>query len=107
MFAPSKATFARCTDTQSIVDSTLNQSLALSGACLGNVQLMNWKAHCLEIEAQHGFDDEFLNFFRWVYIDDASACARALQRREAIVIEDVNTDLQFAPCRAILERAGI
>ena len=68
---------------------------------------MNWKRGCLEIKAQRGFDDEFLNFFTRVYIEDGSACARALQKRQSIIIRDVIADPQFAPCLHILDRAGV
>jgi GAF domain-containing protein len=74
---------------------------------LGNVQLMNWKAGYLEIKAQSGFGDEFLNFFKQVYLADVSACARALRKRSSIVIEDITTDRQFVPCCEILMRAGV
>src|SRR5262249_5098609 len=85
----------------------LHEGLMLSQARVGNVQLMNWKNGCLEIEAQSGFGDEFLNFFKQVYFADVSACARAFRKRSSIVIEDVTTDQQFAPCCEILTRAGV
>jgi hypothetical protein len=96
----------RCDDAQSLADCLLHHGLEISRARLGNVQLMNWKAGYLEIKAQSGFGDEFLNFFKRVDVADVSACARALRKRSSIVIEDVTTDQQFAPCRGILTRAG-
>jgi GAF domain-containing protein len=104
MFGPVQDQLAR---RQSLVDCVLHQGLSLTDACFGNVQLMNWKAQCLEIKSHLGFGNQFLDFFRRVYIDDASACARALHSSKAIIVHDVKTDRQFAPCWTILDRAGV
>src|SRR5262249_38837815 len=48
-------------DPHSLAGCLLHEGLMLSQARFGNVQLMNWKNGCLEIEAQSGFGDEFLN----------------------------------------------
>lgn len=50
---------------------------------------------------------DFLNFFKRVYVDDVSACARALRKRSSIIIDDVTADQQFTPCRDILAQAGV
>jgi GAF domain-containing protein len=98
---------ARCTDVQSILDWLLQTGIDLSQTSLGNIQLMNWKAGCLRIRAQRGFDEGFLKFFERVRIEDGSACARALRNREAIVIEDIMTDEEFSACRKIVSHAGV
>jgi hypothetical protein len=92
---------------QSVLAWLLQHGLDICQSSFGNVQLMSWQSGYLEIKAQHGFNDEFLNFFARVGLADASACARALRRREPIIIEDVMSDDRFAPCRAIVSRAGI
>jgi len=107
MFDPLSEQLNRCRDAQSLANCLLHEGLKLSDARFGNVQLMNWKGGYLEIKAQSGFDDEFLNFFQRVYVKDPSACARALRKRSSIVIEDVTTDQQFAPCCGIITRAGV
>ena len=88
-----------CADVRSVLDCVLNLSLNFVEADFGNVQLVDWKSGCLEIKAQSGFGDEFLNFFERVKLQDGTACARALRNRDAIIIEDVTLDPQFAPCR--------
>jgi len=98
--------FEECPDVQSALDFTLTQGLCLSGAELGNVQLMDWRAGSLEIASQCGFDEEFLTFFRKVTTRDGSVCARALRRREPIIVEDVMSDIEFAACRTIACSAG-
>lgn len=96
-----------CADVPSVVDCTLDAGLTLTGADLGNVQLLDWKENYLTIAAHRGFHQEFLDFFHRVSVDSPSSiCARAMRERRAIVISDVMLDEAFAPCRAIAERAG-
>src|SRR5262245_9865753 len=97
----------RSPDIQSVLACLLQQGLEVCQSSFGNIQLMNWAAGYLEIKAQHGFQDEFLNFFARVSLSDASACARALRNRRSIIIEDVTVDQHFAACREIMSRAGI
>jgi len=68
---------------------------------------MNWHGGFLEIRAQCGFHDEFLNYFERVKFGDGCACARALERRESIIIADVTRDPVFRPCLAIMQNAGV
>jgi GAF domain-containing protein len=89
-----------------VLDSVLSKGLELTGTVLGNVQLMDWRTGCLSIAAQCGFNDEFLNFFRYVDVEDGSACARAIRERRAIVVEDVLRDWEYAPCRTIALESG-
>jgi GAF domain-containing protein len=107
MFEPISEHFRRCRDAEALAACLLYHGLTLAGARLGNVQLMNWTKGALEIKAQSGFGDEFLNFFRRVDLADPSVCARALRHRGSIVVEDVNTDQAFAPCCPIVLRAGV
>jgi len=94
-------------DMQSVLDRALAQSLKACGTELGNIQIMNWQAGCLEIKTQRGFHDEFLNFFERVNFGDNSACARALRSRRPVTIEDITLDPEFHPCCAVLQRAGV
>jgi GAF domain-containing protein len=94
-------------DLQSVLERTLAESLKVCGTELGNVQLMNWRAGCLEIKTQRGFNDEFLSFFKRVHFGDGSACARALKSRKPVIIEDITLDPEFRFCSAIMHRAGV
>jgi hypothetical protein len=96
----------RCSDIKSTLDWLLGRTLELTGAGFGNVQIMDWKAGYLEIKAQRGFHEEFLNFFERVRFMDASACARALRDRDSVVIEDIVVDQRYAPCLEIVQRAS-
>ena len=97
----------QCSDIQATLDWLLGQSLELACADFGNVQIMNWKVGYLEIKAQRGFHEEFLNFFKRVRLMDASACARTLLTRDSVIIEDIVVDRDYAPCLEVVQRAGV
>jgi GAF domain-containing protein len=90
----------------SLLEQLLSTSLALTGASLGNVQLIDWKTGNLSIAAQRGFDDDFLGVFRVVGAGHGSACGRAVRMRAAIVVADVMRDAEFAPYRDIALASG-
>ena len=57
----------------------LSATIKLLGADKGNVQLLDAERQVLTIQAQHGFEKEFLDFFRHVSAVDDTACGRAGQ----------------------------
>src|SRR5205823_11352683 len=69
-----------------------------------NIQLYNPHTQALEIVAHRGFQQDFLDYFSSVRAD--LPCGRALQRRERIIIEDVEADNAFEPHRQIAAAAG-
>ena len=75
-------------------------------ADFGNIQLYNPQAGALEIVAQRGFRQDFLDHFRQVRVDEGSACAQAMQSGQRIIIEDVELDLAYEPHRKIAAAAG-
>jgi PAS domain S-box-containing protein len=95
----------RCRDLREGLAEMLHAAIELLGASKGNVQLLNDEG-MLTIEAQRGFDREFLEHFRQVSDRHESACGRALRSREQIIIEDVELDPTFAPLRPIARAAG-
>src|ERR1700730_2945597 len=97
---------ATSAETHLVCEALLQQSLALTGAPLGNVQLVDWRAGELHVVAQLGFQPGFLGFFARVNYQDSCACARALATRAPIVVGDVMSDAAFAPYRDIADRAG-
>ena len=56
--------------------------LAPGAVAQTNIQLYNQQTRGLEIVAQLGFKQDFLDHFR-IVTGDSSACGRALQRRGA------------------------
>ena len=88
-----------------LLEEVLNATIALQSADFGNLQLYNERTQALEIVAQRGFGQEFLDHFSSVN-ESGAACGRALKRAERVIIEDVLTDPDFAPHRAIAASAG-
>jgi two-component system CheB/CheR fusion protein len=93
-------------DQRTAVDEILQAAIEITGAGMGNVQLMNDAGTTLELYAQRGFATLFVDHFRTVTPLDDSACGRAMASRERTVIEDVETDPRFAPHRATAAAAG-
>lgn len=93
------------TELPAVLEEVLTATIVIQQADFGNVQLCNPESHALEIVSQRGFNAEFLDYFAAVD-ESSSACGRAMQSRSRIVIEDVQTDAQFAPHRHIALAAG-
>ena len=96
----------RTRSLQKGLDQALLLAIELVGAEKGNIQLLDAEREVLTIEAQQGFDQEFLEVFREVSAADGSACGRALRDVERIVIEDVETDPDFADFRWVARSSG-
>ena len=60
----------------------------------------------LEITAQRGLKQEFLDEFNAVTLDTTWSCSQALRRGERVIIEDVESDPAYAPYRLIAASAG-
>lgn len=88
------------------LDEMLAATIEMLGADFGNIQLLDGHSGALTIEAQRGFDQDFLDFFRKVSPDDDSACGRALGSGERIIIEDVEEDPLFAPMLNVVRASG-
>ncbi len=85
-----QARFGLCQDIDGVVAAMLERALKVMGTAMGNVQLIDWATKpSLEIAAQRGFEEEFLETFRSVSATSPSACGRALVTRDMIII-DVN-----------------
>jgi two-component system, chemotaxis family, CheB/CheR fusion protein len=95
-----------CTDIRSALEHILDAAIVLTGADMGNVQLLDADGKRLSIVAHRGFRQEFIDFFREVTADDDSACGRALRTGARVVIEDVEIDPGFEPYRQAASAAG-
>jgi len=90
---------------QRLLEEVLDATIALQNADFGNIQLFNPETQALEIVVQRGFHQEFLEYFGNVR-DTGAVCGRAMELRERVIIEDVETDTEFAPHRHIAASAG-
>jgi PAS domain S-box-containing protein len=86
------------------LERVLDAIIALQNADFGNIQLYNPETQALEIVAQRGFKQDFLEHFRCVRT--GAACGRAMELGERVIVEDVETDPEFAPHRNIAASAG-
>ena len=92
-------------DLHTALDDVLDNAIRTSGADFGNVQLYNSQIQALEIVAQRGFRQDFLDHFRTVRVEEGAACAQAMQNGERVVIEDVELDPGYEPHRQIAAAA--
>jgi PAS domain S-box-containing protein len=93
-------------DLPRILDEILEATIALQRADFGNVQLCDPASGALEIVAQRGFSQRFLEYFGRVDSRDESACGRALREGTRVIIEDVQNDGGYAPHREIAAAEG-
>ena len=82
----------------------LAASMELLSADKGNLQLPDPRGS-LQLAAQLGFEQPFLDHFATVHSDDACACGRALRCGERIIVEDIEGDSDIEPHRDILRAA--
>jgi PAS domain S-box-containing protein len=83
----------------------LDAAMSLLGADKGVFQLLR-ADNMLVIAAHRGFEPDFLAYFAEVSDDHMSACSRALKCGRPVIIEDVESDAQYAPLRARARAAG-
>lgn len=93
------------TELQPLLEEILEATIELLNADFGNVQLFNQQSKALEIVAQRGFKQDFLDHFSNVN-EEIAASGRAMRRGGRAIIEDVKSDPGFAPHRHIAASAG-
>jgi hypothetical protein len=89
-----------------MLEDVLDAVIELHGADFGNIQLYDEATGTLRIVAQRNFDQAFLDHFATVDAADGSCCGLALRSGARTVIEDVTTNPDFAPHRAIAASTG-
>lgn len=88
------------------VSDLLASTITATSADFGNVQLFDAPQRALKITAQHGFEKEFLSYFRTVWTGDF-CCGAALKKRSRVVVCDVVSDplFQDSVCKQVMLRA--
>ena len=97
--------FLSSASSQTVLEEILDAIIELQHADFGNIQIYNPEPGVLEIIAQRGFQQDFLDYFKTVH-DPAAACGRAIHARERVIVEDVRIDPEFEPHREIAAAAG-
>jgi two-component system, chemotaxis family, CheB/CheR fusion protein len=96
----------RCHDLTEGLEVAIDAGMKLLGADRGDIQLLGAEKGILEIAAHRGFVADFPDPFRAVSAADGSAVGRSLGTGTRIVVEDVQTDPDFAPHRAAAAAGG-
>jgi PAS domain S-box-containing protein len=90
---------------QPLLQEVLEATIVLHNADFGNIQIYNPETHALEIVAHSGFQRDFLDYLTTVQ-DIGETCARAMQLRQRVMIEDVEKEFEYAPHRDAAAAAG-
>lgn len=88
------------------LDEMLATLVETLGADMGHIQLLDVRRNVLQLTAQRGLNREFLEFFRKVPVKDSTVCSRVMRTGKPVVIEDIETDTDFAPFRSVARAAG-
>ena len=92
-------------ELQPLLEEILHATIELQNADFGNVQLYSPQSRTLQMVAQHGFQQDFLDRFREVR-DDSATCGRALRRGSRVIVEDIQTDAAYEQYRQIAASVG-
>lgn len=88
-----------------LLREVLQASADLMQTDQGNVQLYNHREQALNIVADLGFSQEFLDYFRSVPVG-YSVCGTAMANRERIIMEDASTDPRFVEFASLYAKFG-
>jgi PAS domain S-box-containing protein len=92
--------FAHQTNLEPVLQKIVDAAIAISGADFGTIQLLDPSSSGLKIVAQRGFSDEWLELWNKVHAGQG-VCGTALERRERMIVEDVEQSSLFAGTPAL------
>lgn len=84
----------------------LDEALSVDDAACGKIRVYNPQTGALEIRAQRGFSEQFVQAFRAVDADEELACARAFRLRRRVTVPNVSVDPLTAPYREPAREEG-
>jgi two-component system, chemotaxis family, CheB/CheR fusion protein len=95
-------------DLSVILGEVVEAAISVSAADFGNIQLLDKESSDLHIVGQRGFPQWWIDFWNTTAKGKGS-CGTALERRERVIVEDVEKSPIFAGARAleIQLRAGV
>jgi two-component system CheB/CheR fusion protein len=95
-------------DSTSLLLEIVDAARAITGADMGNIQLIDYSSGRLKIVVSRGFEKPFLDYFNAV-AEGQAACGTALQQGERVVVEDITTSPIFVgtPALEVLLAAGV
>lgn len=74
---------------RSVIESLLDDAVAIMGAAAGNIQAVDPQGDRLRIIASRGLPAPFLDYFAVVPWNENTVCAGAMLSRESVAVEDV------------------
>jgi two-component system CheB/CheR fusion protein len=91
-----------------ILDEIVEAAIAISGADMGNIQLVDSASGQLKIAAQRGFQPAWIDFWN-DQTNNRGACSVAFETRKRVVVEDVTASPIFkgTPALEVQLRAGV
>ena len=95
-------------NTEKVLGEIVEAAIAISGADFGNIQLLDTQSSLLKIVAQRGLPKWWVDFWNEVS-EGRGGCGTALERRERVIVEDVERSPIFvgAPALEIQLKAGV
>jgi GAF domain-containing protein len=95
-------------DLGPVLAEIVEAAIAISGADMGNIQLLDPVNGDLKIVAHHGFPQWWLDYWEAV-VHGQGVCGTALERGERVIVEDVERSPIFiaSPALDIQLRAGV
>ncbi len=103
-----RLTYRAYDSRDAVLQRGLDAAVSVASADYANIQLVHPGGKGLEIKAQRGFRDEFLDFFA-IVDDQHTACGLAQVERRQIVVDDIASSPIFAGTtgRDVLLDAGV
>jgi signal transduction histidine kinase/ActR/RegA family two-component response regulator len=92
-------------DMEVLLAEVLRAAMSVQGTDLGLLSLCDAEQAGLDLKVQSGFDEEFLKTVEHVPVG-GGACGTCYERRQRVVVEDVDADPVFADYRWAAARAG-
>lgn len=89
----------RLQQLQAALLEVLEEAMSVDEAACGKIRVYNPQTRALEITAQRGFSEDFVQSFRAVDADEELACARAFRLRRRVAVPNVSTDPHSTPYR--------
>ncbi len=103
------ASFVQEGDFESILYNVLKAAIMISGAYKGTLQLLRPGTEYMEIAAQFGFEEQYVELFSPVSRSNTGVYAKAFRQEERVIVEDVTKSPIFinSPALDIHLAAGV
>jgi PAS domain S-box-containing protein len=90
----------QASDARELLLEIVDAAIAVTGADMGNIQLLDRDSDALKIVAHRGFEGPFLEFFNAVH-GGQSACGTAMRTGKRVIIEDIAASPVFVGTAAL------